>query len=71
MKMPKMMYLIPTGNNPTGTVIPEDRRRIIYELACKYDFIIVEDDPYMFLNYDGVSFYQLICEVRLIFCLLH
>ncbi|CAH0714778.1 unnamed protein product, partial [Brenthis ino] len=53
LKMPKMMYLIPTGNNPTGTVIPEDRRRIIYELACKYDFIIVEDDPYMFLNYDG------------------
>ncbi|KAJ8708609.1 hypothetical protein PYW08_009991 [Mythimna loreyi] len=51
MKMPKMMYTIPTGSNPTGTVLPEDRRRQIYELACKYDFLIVEDDPYMFLNY--------------------
>ncbi|XP_034825986.1 kynurenine/alpha-aminoadipate aminotransferase, mitochondrial isoform X1 [Maniola hyperantus] len=49
--MPKMLYLIPTGNNPTGTVLPEPRRRQIYELACKYDLLIVEDDPYMFLNY--------------------
>ncbi|KAJ8708266.1 hypothetical protein PYW07_010391 [Mythimna separata] len=51
LKMPKMMYIIPTGSNPTGTVLPEDRRRQIYELACKYDFLILEDDPYMFLNY--------------------
>ncbi|XP_032522047.2 kynurenine/alpha-aminoadipate aminotransferase, mitochondrial-like [Danaus plexippus] len=50
-KMPKVMYLIPTGNNPTGTVVSEERRRQIYELACKYDFLILEDDPYMFLNY--------------------
>ncbi|XP_022837571.1 kynurenine/alpha-aminoadipate aminotransferase, mitochondrial [Spodoptera litura] len=51
LKMPKMMYIIPTGSNPTGTVLPEERRRQIYELACRYDFLIVEDDPYMFLNY--------------------
>ncbi|XP_072946545.1 kynurenine/alpha-aminoadipate aminotransferase, mitochondrial [Epargyreus clarus] len=51
LKMPKMMYLIPTGNNPTGTVLPVDRRKKIYELACQYDFLIIEDDPYMFLNY--------------------
>ncbi|XP_063834278.1 kynurenine/alpha-aminoadipate aminotransferase, mitochondrial [Ostrinia nubilalis] len=51
LKMPKMLYVIPTGSNPSGTVIPEERRRRIYELACRFDFIIVEDDPYMFLNY--------------------
>ncbi|XP_049706282.2 kynurenine/alpha-aminoadipate aminotransferase, mitochondrial [Helicoverpa armigera] len=51
LKMPKMLYITPTGSNPTGTVLPEDRRRRIYELACKYDFLIVEDDPYIFLNY--------------------
>lgn len=55
LKMPKMMYIIPTGSNPTGTVLPEDRRRQIYELACRYDFLIVEDDPYMFLSYTDVS----------------
>ncbi|KAL0860643.1 hypothetical protein ABMA27_009993 [Loxostege sticticalis] len=51
LKMPKMLYIIPTGSNPSGTVVPEERRRKIYELACRFDFIIVEDDPYMFLNY--------------------
>ncbi|CAG4966453.1 unnamed protein product [Colias eurytheme] len=51
LKMPKLLYTIPTGNNPTGTVLPAHRRRQIYELACKYDFLIVEDDPYAFLNY--------------------
>ncbi|XP_038218057.1 kynurenine/alpha-aminoadipate aminotransferase, mitochondrial [Zerene cesonia] len=50
-RMPRLLYTIPTGNNPTGTVLPAHRRRQIYELACKYDFLIVEDDPYAFLNY--------------------
>ncbi|XP_059045971.1 kynurenine/alpha-aminoadipate aminotransferase, mitochondrial [Achroia grisella] len=54
LKMPKLLYLIPTGSNPTGTVIPEERRNKIYELACRFDFLILEDDPYMFLNYDEV-----------------
>ncbi|CAG9568770.1 unnamed protein product [Danaus chrysippus] len=54
--MPKVMYLIPTGNNPTGIVVSEERRRQIYELACKYDFLILEDDPYMFLNYTNTVF---------------
>ncbi|XP_048487224.1 kynurenine/alpha-aminoadipate aminotransferase, mitochondrial [Plutella xylostella] len=49
--MPKFFYLVPTGSNPTGTVLPEGRRRKIYELACRYDFLILEDDPYMFVNY--------------------
>ncbi|XP_026500078.1 kynurenine/alpha-aminoadipate aminotransferase, mitochondrial [Vanessa tameamea] len=55
LKMPRLLYFIPTGNNPTGTVISVERRRQIYELACKYDFLLVEDDPYMFLNYNKAS----------------
>ncbi|CAK1547863.1 unnamed protein product [Leptosia nina] len=51
LKMPRVMYLIPTGNNPTGTILPAWRRKRIYELACKYDFLIIEDDPYAFLYY--------------------
>ncbi|XP_068624195.1 kynurenine/alpha-aminoadipate aminotransferase, mitochondrial [Battus philenor] len=51
LKMPKIMYVVPTGSNPTGTVIPEKRKKQLYELACRYDFLIIEDDPYMFLNY--------------------
>jgi DNA-binding transcriptional MocR family regulator len=57
LKMPKMLYLIPTGNNPSGTVISDERRKKIYDLACRYDFLIVEDDPYVFLSYSGVRIY--------------
>ncbi|RVE45022.1 hypothetical protein evm_010340 [Chilo suppressalis] len=55
MKMPKMLYVIPTGSNPSGTVLPEDRRRKIYELACRFNFLIIEDDPYVFLNYNETN----------------
>ncbi|XP_052758039.1 kynurenine/alpha-aminoadipate aminotransferase, mitochondrial [Galleria mellonella] len=54
LKMPKLLYVTPTGSNPAGTVIPEERRKKIYDLACRYDFLILEDDAYMFLNYDEV-----------------
>ncbi|XP_063547153.1 kynurenine/alpha-aminoadipate aminotransferase, mitochondrial [Cydia strobilella] len=50
--MPRLLYLVPNGNNPTGATLPAGRRRQIYDLACRYDFLILEDDPYMFLNYD-------------------
>ncbi|XP_076637340.1 kynurenine/alpha-aminoadipate aminotransferase, mitochondrial [Colletes latitarsis] len=49
--MPKVLYVNPTGANPTGTALPDSRKRRIYELAQIYDFLIVEDDPYYFLNF--------------------
>lgn len=39
------------GQNPTSGVLSLQRRREIYALACKYDFIICEDDPYWYLQY--------------------
>ena len=47
---PKFMYLNPTGANPTGTILPEDRRREIYNLAVEHDMLIIEDDPYYYLQ---------------------
>lgn len=47
---PKLLYTICTGQNPTGSCISEERRRAIYKLAQKHDFIIVEDEPYYFLQ---------------------
>ena len=44
------MYLNPTGANPTGTILPEDRRREIYNLAVEHDMLIIEDDPYYYLQ---------------------
>ena len=39
------------GQNPTSGVLSLERRREIYALCCKYDVIIVEDDPYWYLQY--------------------
>lgn len=50
---PKVLYTIPTFQNPTGVTLPEDRREAIAELASKYDFIVCEDDPYCELRYSG------------------
>ncbi|KAG7194506.1 uncharacterized protein KQ657_004721 [Scheffersomyces spartinae] len=48
--IPRLLYTIPTGQNPTGSSASLERRKAIYELACKYDFLIVEDEPYYFLQ---------------------
>ncbi|QLG73879.1 hypothetical protein HG535_0F03900 [Zygotorulaspora mrakii] len=50
--MPKLLYTIPMGQNPTGVSLPEKRKKEIYEIAQAYDFLIVEDDPYYFFQMD-------------------
>lgn len=47
---PHVLYTVPTGQNPTGCIQPLDRRKAIYEVAEKHDLIIIEDDPYYFLQ---------------------
>lgn len=39
------------GQNPTSGVLSLERRRELYALCCRYDIIIVEDDPYWYLQY--------------------
>ena len=51
---PKMLYVIPTFQNPTGKTLVEERRKPIAELAAKYGVVVAEDDPYRDLRYDGV-----------------
>lgn len=50
---PKMLYTIPTFQNPTGVTLPLDRRQKIAELAEQYDLLVAEDDPYHSLRYRG------------------
>ena len=47
---PKLLYINPTGANPTGTLLPLERRQKIYELASQHDLLILEDDPYYYLQ---------------------
>lgn len=54
--MPKLLYINATGANPTGSLMPTDRRRQIYQIACDYDFLILDDDPYHFMYFTQVRF---------------
>ena len=50
---PKILYTIPTFQNPTGVTMPLERRKKIAELAARYDVLVAEDDPYHSLRYSG------------------
>ena len=69
-RRPKIMYINPTGANPTGTVLPLDRRRKIYEIASKFDLLILEDDPYYYLQFTKgnrvPSFYSMDVDGRVL-----
>lgn len=52
---PKMIYTIPTFQNPSGKTLPIERRKKIAELAAKYDVLVLEDDPYRELRYSGAD----------------
>ncbi|MCI2415074.1 MAG: PLP-dependent aminotransferase family protein [Candidatus Aramenus sp.] len=54
-KKPKLLYIIPTAQNPGGTTLSLDGRKRVLELASEYDFLVVEDDAYGFLVFDGDS----------------
>lgn len=50
---PKLIYTIPTFQNPSGKTLPIHRRRAIASLAEEYDLLVIEDDPYCDLRYSG------------------
>ena len=50
---PKLMYVIPTFQNPTGITLSLERRKALAALASKYGVVIAEDDPYRDLRYEG------------------
>lgn len=49
----KVLYLIPNFQNPSGKCMSYERRKAVYELACKYNIIILEDNPYGELRFAG------------------
>ncbi len=50
---PKLVYVIPTFQNPTGRTLSLERRERIAELGSEYDVVILEDDPYRDIRYSG------------------
>lgn len=49
----KFCYVIPNFQNPTGVTMTPSRRKRLLELADEYGFMVLEDDPYGRLRYDG------------------
>lgn len=50
---PKLIYLMPNFQNPTGVTLSMERRMELVRLAKNYDMLIVEDDPYGELIFEG------------------
>ncbi|KAF7546569.1 hypothetical protein G7046_g9261 [Stylonectria norvegica] len=50
-RRPHFIYSVTMGHNPTSGVLSVQRRKDIYKLCCKYDILIVEDDPYWYLQF--------------------
>ena len=50
---PKLLYVIPTFQNPTGITLAAERRAPLAELAARYGMLVLEDDPYRDLRYMG------------------
>ncbi len=48
----RLLYIIPNFQNPTGITTSLEKRKAIYELAKKNNFLIVEDNPYGDLYFD-------------------
>ena len=49
----KFIYVIPTFQNPSGRTMSLERRKQLLEIAKKYDVLILEDNPYFELRYEG------------------
>jgi 2-aminoadipate transaminase len=47
------LYTIPTFQNPSGRTLSVDRRRRLAELAGERQLLVLEDDPYGLVRYDG------------------
>jgi DNA-binding transcriptional MocR family regulator len=50
---PAFLYTIPTFQNPSGRTLSSERRRRLVELAREHDLLVLEDDPYGLVRFEG------------------
>ena len=77
---PRFIYTIPTYQNPTGAVMPRDRRIELLRLAREYDLVVVDDNCYGDVHFEDspkpAALYALdvgpnqvyLCSLSKIFC---
>ena len=54
-KRAKLLYLIPTFQNPSGITSTLENRKKVYEIALRYGVMIIEDNPYGELRFAGTD----------------
>lgn len=54
-KRPKFLYTVPTYQNPMGVTLSFERRQALIDLMRERRILIVEDDPYGDLSFDGTT----------------
>ena len=52
-RTPKFIYTVPTFQNPAGVTMALDRRRRLVRIAAEREILVLEDNPYGLLRYDG------------------
>jgi len=50
---PAFLYTIPTFQNPSGRTLTTERRHRLVELAQEHDLLVLEDDPYGLVRFEG------------------
>ena len=53
---PKMIYTVPTFNNPTGYSWSNEKRIEFLKIINKYNIIVIEDDPYSYINFTNYKY---------------
>lgn len=56
---PKLIYVTPTFNNPTGYSWSNSYRRKFLEVVNKYNVLVLEDDPYSLINFTNIKYKSL------------
>ena len=57
---PKLLYLVPNFQNPTGRTLSARRRESVVRICERFGLPIVEDDPYCELRFEGTDLPSLI-----------
>ena len=56
---PKLIYVVPTFNNPTGYSWSNKKRREFLKIINKYNILVLEDDPYSLINFTKTNYKSL------------
>lgn len=51
-KLPKFVYTVPSGHNPGGVALSDERREHLMKIASRFDLLVLEDDPYQLVRLD-------------------